>query len=749
MLKTTLRGAVWLFALILLPPSETQAQLRAIPFVSGLRVPVELVQDPSNASVQYVVEQDGVIRVVKDGVVQATPFLDLRALVAANGERGLLGLAFPPNYAASGRFYVYYTRLGDGTVAEVGDIVVARYKRSTSNALVADPLSRKDLVWGSQSYIEHCCFGNHNGGHLAFGPDGYLYIAVGDGGGGNDPTNNAQNPTSLLGKVLRIDVNVPDGHAQGYVVPSDNPFFDDVPVDALTEIWAFGVRNPWKFSFDDVNGGTNALLVADVGQGAREEVNYEPANRGGRNYGWRNREGTRDNQGNVFNPVPPAFTPLTDPVYEYDHSVGNSITGGFVYRGIAMRSAFKGRYFFADFVRGRVWSLGITVNAITGEGSASDVAEHTTELGGSTVLGAISSFGRDATGELYIVSYSGTIFKIVDATPPDDLQVVLFNHNGDSYKDVLLYNRKTGDWAIQLGNAFGTFDPGPIGGWATGWQISVADFNGDGLNDLFLYSISTGVWFKVISTGSGFSYFTQGWQAGFSTFIVDFNGDGKSDVFAYNSKTGTWFTCISTGNGTGGFEYGSGGWTIWSVFPADFDGDGRTDFLLYDPASGLFYKAIFRENGRFAYTSGGWTPGWKPIITSLNGDSYADVFLYSPVTGIWYRATSAGDGTGVFDYAMGGWAAGWNVQTADFDGNGISDFFLIHTNGIWYKVINTGTGFNYFTGGWREGWATTIADLNGDRHSDVFLYDPTSRVWYQALTTTPGGFTYTTGTFPR
>ena len=271
---------------------------------------------------------------IQGGQLLATPFIDLTGLVSLGGKRGLLGLAFPPDYAVSGRFYVYDTRSGTGS--EVGDIVVSRYRRSTSNPLVADPLSRKDLVWGGLPYIEHSAFANHNGGHLTFGPDGYLYIGIGDGGGGDDPTNNAQNPNSRLGKILRIDVSVADGNAQGYAVPPDNPFVDAIPIAALPEIWSFGVRNPWQFSFDDFGGGTNALIIGDVGQGLWEEVDYEPANRGGRNYGWRNREGAHDNQGHVANPVPPVYLPLTDGVYEYSHSLGNSITGGFVYRGSAI-----------------------------------------------------------------------------------------------------------------------------------------------------------------------------------------------------------------------------------------------------------------------------------------------------------------------------------------------------------------------------------------------------------------------------
>jgi glucose/arabinose dehydrogenase len=737
-------GAAIALALTLLP-GIAAAQLRAVPFVNGLNLPIGFVQDPSNADVQYVVEQRGIVRVINRGTVASVPFLDVSTLVSLGGERGLLGLALPPDYGATGRFYVYYTRQGGGAPEEVGDIVVSRYTRSAGNPFVADPASRKDLVWGTLAYIEHSGFGNHNGGHMAFGPDGYLYLAVGDGGGGQDPTNNAQNPATYLGKILRIDVNVAAAHPAGYVVPPTNPFLDGDPVAALPEIWAFGVRNPWKFSFDDYRG-TDALVIADVGQGAWEEVNWEAPNSGGRNYGWRNREGRHDNQGNVFAPVPPAYLPLIDPIFEYDHAVGASITGGFVYRGTALGPAYRGRYFFADFVRGRVWSLGLAVDPATGAAVALDVTEHTAELGGSATLGAITAFGRDANGELYIVSYTGTIFRLVDLSA-DERQIMLFKYNNDPYKDVLVYNRTSGEWSIRLGNASATLDPGPTGGWSAGWKIFVANFNADAFDDLFLYSESSGNWYKVINTGSGFTYFGQGWQPGFRVHIVDFNADGRSDVFLYNPSTGAWFTCVSTGTGVGGFDYGGGGWRAgWHVLPADFDADGRTDFLLYDPVSGGFFKAFTRGNGTFSYSGGGWAPGWTPIVARLNGDGRDDVFLYNAANGAWFWATSTGDGTGGFDYAMGGWAPGWEVYAADLCcGEGRTDFFLYRPDGSWYEAINIGGSFNYYNGVWSR-WTLMLDDMNGDGRAEVFLYDPGTGVWYQAtISSGPGQFRYTTG----
>jgi glucose/arabinose dehydrogenase len=392
---------------------NTQAGLRAIAYASGFSAPVAIVADPTNAAVHFVVEQGGRIRVIRDGTLVPVDFLDLRNAISAGGERGLLGMAIAPD----GRVYVNFTNPS-------GDTVVARFRRS-SNPLVADPASRFDLRWGAATVIPQP-FANHNGGNIVFGPDGYLYIGMGDGGSGDDPDHRAQNLSELLGKMLRIDVSVPDGHPTGYQIPAGNPF---AAGGGRAEIWSVGLRNPWRFSFDDpLRGGTGALVIGDVGQGRYEEVDYEPRGRSGRNYGWRNREGAHDN----VTSRPPAFLPLVDPIHEYDHSAGQSITGGYVYRGRVMGANYIGRYFFADFVQGRVWSLGLTVDPGTGEARAADLIEHTAELGTSGAVGNVSSFGVDADGELYIVSYStGSILKVfgLSSAPaaPTGLRIIIRN----------------------------------------------------------------------------------------------------------------------------------------------------------------------------------------------------------------------------------------------------------------------------------------------------------------------------------
>ena len=390
-------------------PAAAQYQVKAQPYVSGLTQPVGFVQDPSNPAVQYVIQQGGRIRVIQNGVLLGTDFLDVSGLIACCGEQGLLGLAFPSNYATSGRFYINYTEKTHG------DTVVARYKRS-ANPLVADGGSEKRMIW--QSGFDHIVqpYANHNGGHLAFGPDGYLYIGMGDGGSGGDPENHAQLlGGDALGKMLRIDVSsVPEADLRGYAVPPDNPMLGRI--GALPEIWDLGLRNPWQFSFDPATG---ALVIADVGQAAWEEIDYEPPARGGRNYGWSMREGAHVGYPNFPNGTLKPVAPIgfTDPIFEYSHSFGQSITGGVVYRGANLGAAFTGRYFFADYVAGKVCSIQLTLDG-SGNAVASDFREHTADLGGAVTLGNISAFGIDASGEVYVVSYSkGIIFRISSAAP--------------------------------------------------------------------------------------------------------------------------------------------------------------------------------------------------------------------------------------------------------------------------------------------------------------------------------------------
>jgi glucose/arabinose dehydrogenase len=433
--------ALSIAAALLLSAAPAAAQLRSSVYVSGLSSPVAFVQDPSNPAVQYIAELGGLIRVVQNGSILPTPLVNLSTQISTGGERGLLGLAFPPNYGTSGRFYVCFTNPS-------GNIVVARLRRSSGNPLVSDG-SRFDFMWpGGQRSITHP-LSNHNGGNIGFGSDGYLYVGLGDGGGSNDPDHNAQNPGNLLGKMLRLDVSVSDADTEGYNVPTSNPFIGQPGY--LTEIWSIGLRNPWRWSFDDVTlGGTGALVIGDVGQGAREEIDYEPAGAGGRNYGWRNREGLQDS--GIVPVLPPAFLPLTDPIFDYPRSSGQSITGGFVYRGSALGPSYRGRYFFADYVARRVWSIGLDFSS----GStprAVNLLEHTAELGGAAAIGNIASFGVDAAGELYLASFNGTIIRILPGVrTPNPIMTIDTPANGATVRQPFLL----AGWAIDANAAAGT-----------------------------------------------------------------------------------------------------------------------------------------------------------------------------------------------------------------------------------------------------------------------------------------------------
>jgi glucose/arabinose dehydrogenase len=388
-------------------PVPSAAQVRAELVAQGLSRPVAIVPDPVVPDALVIVEQPGTARTVVGGVVQPTVFLDLTAEVKYLTEQGLLGLAFAPD---GQRVFVYWVKRRTPD-QEIGDVVISRFRRS-ADPLVLDPDSRFDLVWpGNLPHIVQPT-SVHKGGNLQFGPDGFLYIGLGDGGGGGDPVINAQNPSLLIGKMLRIDVNVPDSDPRGYRIPASNPFVDGVPIAAQGEIWSFGHRNPWRWSFDDFGpGATGALIMGDVGQDTREEINYEPFGRGGRNYGWYIREGTIPSPG--VNPArEPAFLPLQEPMVDYPRTVGRSVTGGYVYRGSALHSVYRGRYFVADFFGG-IYSLGLTFDA-QGEARVADVMVHTAELGSP---GLISTFGRGLDGELYFSSLAGgRIFRIVPDT---------------------------------------------------------------------------------------------------------------------------------------------------------------------------------------------------------------------------------------------------------------------------------------------------------------------------------------------
>lgn len=355
------------------PPPPAALQITLVAAGSGFTQPVQVTHAGDGSGRTFVVEQAGTIRTLND--TAAPPFLDIRDRVLSGGERGLLSVAFPTGFAQTRRFYVNYTRTPDGAT------VVSRFLVPSGSA-VADSASETVLLTVPQP------FANHNGGQLAFGPDGYLYIGMGDGGSGGDPQNNGQNKGTLLGKILRIDVET--GQAP-YAVPPDNPFLSDNA--ARGEIWALGLRNPWRFSFDRATGD---LYIGDVGQNQYEEIDFQPTgSAGGENYGWNVMEGAH-----CYGAVSCNSTGLVLPVAEYTHGQGDcSVTGGMVYRGAEFPS-LQGTYLYGDYCSGRIWGL-----KRTGSVWENSLFTDTTYQ--------ISAFGEDEPGNLFIAAHgTGTVYRV-------------------------------------------------------------------------------------------------------------------------------------------------------------------------------------------------------------------------------------------------------------------------------------------------------------------------------------------------
>jgi glucose/arabinose dehydrogenase len=355
--------------------------LRLEPFARGLDRPINLTNAGDGSGRLFANEQDGVIRVIgSDGSVRAQPFLDIRSLVLSGGERGLLGLAFHPGFPEQPRIFVDYTRVPDGAT------VIAEFRATADRA---DPASQRVLLLIPQP------FANHNGGQLAFGPDGYLYIGMGDGGSGGDPFGNGQNARALLGKILRIDVDSPAASGKAYAIPRDNPFASGGirPGAGAPEVWAYGLRNPWRFSFDAANG---ALYIGDVGQGSWEEIDRQPAgSRGGENYGWNAMEGDHCYRSGCD---PGRYV---RPIAEYGHDQGCAVIGGYVYRG-SQQPNLRGVYVFSDNCSGILWTL---------QADAGRLAPKVVLDSGES----ISSFGVGENGEIYVADLGGGISRLVAA----------------------------------------------------------------------------------------------------------------------------------------------------------------------------------------------------------------------------------------------------------------------------------------------------------------------------------------------
>jgi glucose/arabinose dehydrogenase len=672
---------------------------------------------PANDGRLFIVEKGGRIKVVKNGSTLATPFLNVAGLLPASpgGEQGLLGLAFHPGYSANGRFFVAYTDAS-------GSLVVAEYSAGPS-ADVANPAQVKRIITIPQPAS------NHNGGMILFGPDGYLYVGVGDGGGGGDPNGNGQNKNTLLGSILRIDVNsdgFPSDAARNYAIPAGNPFVGTTGAD---EIWFYGLRNPWRFWIDETTG---RFYVADVGQSQREEVTVLDPGSQGANLGWNIVEGTRCYpSGGSCN-----TTGIVLPQVEYTHSDGRSITGGPVYRGESMPE-LNGTYFYGDFSLGWVRTFTFTPLAITNQfdwGAA---------LSGTSL---ISSFGVDAQGEIYVVSLGGKVWRVDGRSS----RRLVGDWNGDGQDDLAL--RRLGYWLNSVSsNKGGPFQIWSGSSFGRGWQSALTgDFDGDDRDDIAQFHPSNGTWWVSRSTGTGFS--TTKW-ADFTTasgwteqLVGDFDGDGRDDIANYFPGNGSWWVSRSTGAG-----FTTGKWANFSTrtgwqthLVGDFTGDGKDDIASFHPSNGTWW--ISRSTGT-GFVTRLWADfstaqGWvSQLAGDFNGDGREDIAQFHPSNGTWWVSRSTGT-----SFATGLWAdfhtpSGWITQLAgDFNGDGRDDIANFHSsNGTWWVSRSTGSGFA--TSLWADyttvsGWTTqAVGDFDGDGRDDIVNYHNSNGTWWVSRST--------------
>ncbi len=576
----------------------------------------------------FLVLRTGRIVILSGGAVSSQPFLDIHTLTSVDVERGLLSMAFHPRYAENGFFFIAYTNVR-------GDVVIARYQVS-SDPNRADPASVHVLL-----ALPHP-LPMHNGGQLQFGPDGYLYVGLGDGGGSFDPDCRSQNGGELVGKILRLDVDQNVSTPPFYGIPPDNPFRG--PGDPADEVWAMGLRNPWRFSFDRETGD---LWIGDVGQGRREEVDFQPASsRGGENYGWKVMEGTVcSTTGSCPASTPPCnSTAYTDPVLEFDHVNYCAVTGGYVYRGTRLPQ-LQGAYLFGDFCTGTIWAAsrqgtGFTVRSLTGE------------------VPRVTTFGQDKDGELYVAALSGSVFRLVEATAPptamdtvglydpqpSTFQLKTVNRTGGNMKFLRFGPRRSkwlplgGDWNGDGKSTVGFYDPatstfrlknslqgdtvdiGLVVNAPSNRVLPVAgDWDGDGKDTVGLYDVTTGTFhLKNSLTGSGFDLTFQLGPPGKNLIPVagDWDGNGTDGVGLYDPDSSTF---ALTNSFTGGgpdlqFQFGPPKKDALPV-AGDWNGDGKDSIGVYDAAAGVFLlrNALSTGSPEIQFRFGPKKNAWKPI----------------------------------------------------------------------------------------------------------------------------------------